>query len=178
MKAPDRIETSRLLLRKAVPQDAELIFSRYASDLEVTRYVSWPRHRSLNDTYTFLQFNDAEWIQWPAGPYLIETKDNGQLIGSTGLSFETLSCASTGYVLAKNMWGFGYATEALHALVTLSPKLGIEKLFALCHPEHRPSGHVLDKCGFNRESLLHNHLEFPNLIPGQLADVLRYIQLF
>jgi len=178
MKAPDRIETSRLLLRKATPQDVDSIFSRYASDPEVTRYVGWPRHRSIDDTHAFLKFNDAEWLQWPAGPYLIETKHDGQLIGSTGLSYDIPSCASTGYVLARNMWGFGYATEALEALVTLSPTLGIQKLYALCHPEHHPSSHVLIKCGFKREALLHNHLEFPNLAPGRLGDVLRYVQLF
>jgi len=72
MKAPDRIETSRLLLRKATPQDVDSIFSRYASDPEVTRYVGWPMHRSIDDTHAFLKFNDAEWLQWPAGLYLIE----------------------------------------------------------------------------------------------------------
>jgi hypothetical protein len=41
------------------------MFSRYASDHEVTRFLGWPRHRSLDETRAFLQFSDAEW-QSPA----------------------------------------------------------------------------------------------------------------
>nr|MBA2355602.1 N-acetyltransferase [Acidobacteriota bacterium] len=47
MKAPEQIETARLVLRRPVAKDAPAIFERYASDPEVTRFLSWPRHQSL-----------------------------------------------------------------------------------------------------------------------------------
>jgi len=35
----------------------------------------------------------------------------GSLLGSTGLEFETTTRAQTGYVLATDAWGRGYATK-------------------------------------------------------------------
>lgn len=88
MKAPVRFETSRLLLMRPRLADARAIFERYAGDEDVTRYLSWPRHRSVSDTEGFLAFSDQEWQRWPAGPYLIWSRDEEQLLGSTGLAFE------------------------------------------------------------------------------------------
>lgn len=57
------IETARLYLRKPVSTDAESIFTIYASDPQVTRYLSWPTHRGLDDTRAFLAWSDLEWEQ-------------------------------------------------------------------------------------------------------------------
>jgi [ribosomal protein S5]-alanine N-acetyltransferase len=176
--APERIETERLLLRRPRLADADIVFSRYASDPDVTRFLGWPRHRSIEDTRRFLEFSETEWQRWPAGPYLIETRDDRRLIGSSGLGFETPFRAATGYVLAKDAWGVGYATEALQAMVALAPTLGIRRLYALFHPEHLASQRVLEKCGFERESLLRCHSELPNLKPGEPSDVLCYVRVF
>src|SRR5262245_48612932 len=93
------VVTTRLLLRAPRDSDAEVIFERYASDPDVLRYVGWPRHAVVEDTRQFLQFSHSEWQRWPVGPLLIEDRISGELIGSTGLSFETPYQASTGYVL-------------------------------------------------------------------------------
>jgi [ribosomal protein S5]-alanine N-acetyltransferase len=178
MKAPASINTVRLVLKRPTGSDAAAIFERFASDPEVTRVVGWPRHRSLRDTHAFLAFSDAEWERWPAGPYLIFAGETGELLGGTGLGFETAYRASTGYVLAKNAWGQGYATEALQAMVGLAPRLGVQRLYALCHPEHRRSWRVLEKCGFAREGTLRRYAEFPNLQPGIPGDVLCYAAIF
>jgi ribosomal-protein-alanine N-acetyltransferase len=176
-RAPERRETERLVLRRPLAADADAIFSRYASDAGVTRYLSWPMHRSIEDTRAFLRFSDAEWSRWPAGPLLVEARDGARLLGSTGLAFESPSTAATGYVFARDAWGLGYATEALRAVVVLAAELGLRRLYALCHPDHSPSQHVLEKCGFVREGLLPRHSEFPNLAPGEPADVLRYARV-
>jgi ribosomal-protein-alanine N-acetyltransferase len=129
----ERLETPRLILRKPVRSDAEAIFSRYANDPEVTRLLAWPRHTSLAATHAFLDSSEAEWTRWPAGAYLIEARADGRLLGSTGLHFETLDCAVTGYVLAQDAWGKGYATEALLSMVDTARSLGVGRLYALCH---------------------------------------------
>jgi ribosomal-protein-alanine N-acetyltransferase len=178
VKAPARIETERLLLRRPQRSDAPAVFERYASDPEVTRFLGWAMHRSVADTQAFLAFSDDEWYQWPAGPYLIYSREDGTLLGGSGLGFETATCAVTGYVLSKDAWGRGYASEALRAMVDLAPQVGIQRLYALCHPEHRASWRVLEKGGFAREGILHRHTEFPNLHPGQPCDVLCYARIF
>ena len=82
MTAPDRFETDRLLLRRPRPDDAAAIFNRYASDPEVTRWVGWPRHRTIADTEGFLAFCEAEWARAPGFAYLIERRADGVLVGS------------------------------------------------------------------------------------------------
>ena len=174
MKAPEFFETVRLVLQRPRATDIEAIFTRYASGPDVTHFVAWPRHKSLGDTEAFLAFSDAEWDRWPAGPYILRSRADGALLGSTGLAFETSYRASTGYVLAKDAWRKGYATEALQAIVEIARMVGIRRLYAICHTEHRASWRVLEKAGFLREGVLHRHTEFPNLNSGELSDVFCY----
>jgi ribosomal-protein-alanine N-acetyltransferase len=171
------VETDRLVLRRPTLADVSAIYARYANDPEVTRFLAWPRHNTTDDTRVFIGFSDAEWQKWPAGPYLIEARDTGRLLGSTGLGFETAQRASTGYVLARDSWGHGYATEALHATVAIAAGVAVRRLFALCHPEHAVSRRVLEKCGFACEATLRQYAEFPNLRPGESSDVLCYSRI-
>jgi [ribosomal protein S5]-alanine N-acetyltransferase len=167
------IETERLVLRRPRLDDAEDVFGRYASDVEATRYMAWPRHETLEQTRAFLVFSDTEWEKWPAGPLLIHARGDGRLLGSTGYAFEDASTAATGYILARDSWGQGYATEALRAIVAHAPALGIRRLQALCHADHRASWHVLEKCGFSRQAGA-PPTRFPNL--GELCDARYYVR--
>jgi RimJ/RimL family protein N-acetyltransferase len=175
MKAPARVETARLVLSPPVSDDAPAIFERYASDPDVTRFLGWPRHRSIAETQGFLAFSDQEWKRWPAGPYLIRSRDDGRLLGSTGFGFEAADQAVTGYVLAKDSWGRGYATEALTAMVDVARQIGVRRLSALCHPDHGASSRVLEKCGFVRDHGAAHQVEFPNLAPGVRQNAVCYV---
>lgn len=170
--APPLVETERLLLRMPVPADAELIFTRYASDSSVTRYMSFRRHESIGDTRTFLDFSRMEWLANGCGPYLVLARESGLLLGGTGLSMQ-LDEAETGYVFARDAWGLGYATESLMAMVQVARQIGLRALHARCHPEHRASARVLEKCGFTFEQRVTAALVFPNLGPTR-QDVLSY----
>lgn len=171
MTAPLLVETARLVLSPPEATDAPLIFERYAADPEVTRYLGWPRHRSVEDTATFVAYSTHLWEREGAGPYLIWSKDDGRLLGSTGLEVEPGRQASTGYVLARDGWGRGYATEALRAMVEVAGDVGCTQLYAFCHSDHRASIHVLDKCGFTLDRARSRGMTFPNLSSGveQLA---------
>ncbi|HJZ76772.1 MAG TPA: GNAT family protein [Vicinamibacterales bacterium] len=176
-RAPESIETGRLRLRRPQADDAAAIFARYSGDPQVTHLVGWPRHTSVDEARAFVQFSDAEWARSPSGPLLIEPRGGGALLGATGLVFETSFRAQTGYVLATDAWGRGYATEALGAIVDLARTLGVRRLYALCHHEHRASARVLEKCAFSLEGRLRAYAEFPNLTPGEPQDVLCYARL-
>jgi RimJ/RimL family protein N-acetyltransferase len=149
------------------------MFERYAADFDVTRYLGWPRHTSIEDTKAFVGFSQSEWARWSAGPLLVFARDSGKLLGSSGLLLETPYRAQTGYVFARDAWGYGYATEALGAMVAMAAELKITRLYALCHTAHQASWHVLEKCRFTREGILHGHSVFPNLSAKPL-DVFSY----
>ena len=178
MKAPERIETERLVLRRPRLDDAEAVFARYASDPDVSRYMAWRLHESPRTTRMFLEFSDAEWARWPAGPYLVESRADGRLLGGCGFAFEAPYRAAIGYVFAKDAWGQGYATETVHAMVDIGRMLGVARLYALCHVDHAPSAHVLEKAGFAREGVLRRYLEFPNTGAVGPCDVLCYAKIF
>lgn len=174
MKGSPHVDTPRLMLMQPHMSDAAEMFERYASDPEVTRYLGWRRHQTIADTQVFLTFSALEWKRWPAGPYLIRSRADARLLGGTGLGFEAPEAAITGYVLAKDAWGQGYATEALSAVIEVARGVGVRRLHALCHPAHRASWRVLEKCGFVRDTTCSQRVEFPNLEAGQLQNVLRY----
>src|SRR5262249_55017624 len=129
------------------------------------------------DTEAFIEFSDLEWQRWSAGPYLIESRQTGTLLGGAGLGCETPYRAATGYVLARDAWGQGYATEALRAVVALAAGTSIQRLYALCQPDQEKSWRVLEKCGFRREALLQRYAELPNLRPGEASDLLCYTRI-
>ena len=47
-KGTQTIETRRLILRRAVREDAEPMFRNWALDPEVTKYLTWPAHSSIS----------------------------------------------------------------------------------------------------------------------------------
>ena len=171
--APECFSSPRIDYRRPVRADMERIFTRYASDPDVTRYLAWPRHLSATDTRVFVDFSDSEWRTWGCGPYLMLSRASGELIGSTGISLDTADVGSTGYVVARDHWGQGYATEALRAMRELGRALGLRRLYAICHIDHRASARVMEKCEFSFEGVLRRHLTFPNLGPDR-RDVLCY----
>jgi ribosomal-protein-alanine N-acetyltransferase len=172
--APLLIETRRLVLSPPAPADAAAIFHRYASDEAVTKYLAWPTHRTTADTEAFLAFSTTQWEREGAGPYLIWSKADGELLGSTGLDAEPGAQAMTGYVLARGAWGHGYATEALSAIVDVAGDIGVRRIYALCHPDHHASVRVLEKCGFDRDLNWRLPITFPNLADGVPQQVLGF----
>src|SRR5436190_724754 len=178
LRAPGIVETERLMLRRPQAVDAPSVFARYSGDPEVTRYLGWRTHTSVADTRLFLASCDSEWRQSGVGAYLIQSRDTGALLGSASLRLVSTQQAAAGYVLARDAWGRGYATEALHAMRGLALRLGVLRLTAKCHPDHRASWRVMQKCGFAREGLLRAHAQFPNLTPGLASDVLAYSFVF
>ena len=143
--APERLETERPVMRRPLAADAEAMFTRYARRPGRDALPRMAAAPAVSDTREFLVFSDAEWNRWPAGPYVVESRTTGELLGGTGLGFDAPDEASTGYVFARDAWGRGYATETLQAMVVLAQDLGLRRLYALCHPEHQASWRVLQK---------------------------------
>ena len=171
------LTTSRLRLRAPRPADAEAIFGRYASDPATTRYLSFPRHTSLADTGAFLAFSQSAWAKWPAGPMLIESRETGEILGSTGLDFETPLRAATGFLLVPAARGHGFASEALSAVAAFAEGVGVRRLYAICHTGNARSARVLERCGFRREGILGKYAVFPNLGDAEPQDVYCYARI-
>jgi ribosomal-protein-alanine N-acetyltransferase len=165
MIANSFFSSERMEMRQPVPEDAALIFQRYSSLLEVTRFLGWPRHQSLADSNAFIRFSDTEWENNHLGPLLCFDRQSGEFIGSTGLAMEDQRVASTGCVIAPGFWD-----RMLVEHESLGQLHAITALAGFCASRKFASIRMIEKCGFKRDRSRAKEMVFPNL-PG--APVVR-----
>jgi ribosomal-protein-alanine N-acetyltransferase len=163
MPFPNEIQTKRLRLHRPVEADAEEIFARYATDPEVTRYLSFEPHRSLDDTLAFLRKTALRRQEDKGHEWLIRSRVSDQLLGSIG--WGRCECrVQFGYCLARDAWGHGYATEAASEIVNVAlAEPTIWRVEATCDTEHVASARVLEKAGLTFEGTLRRYTVLPNL---------------
>ena len=115
MQPPLHIETERSVLRLPRITDAAAIFTRYASDPEVPRYMTWPPHESPSDTVAFLERSLKSADEGRLFPWVItERGGDDQPIGMISVVPDNAFCVHLGYVLARSHWGQGIVPEAGH----------------------------------------------------------------
>ena len=132
---PDHITTDRLILRRPVMADADVIVP-LIGDLEVARWLTRvPHPYGLDDAREFLRRVSRE----GADVRFIEM--NGVLVGCIGTVNEL------GYWLGQNHWGRGYATEAARAMITRHFAQGQTELGSGHFTENSPSRHVQTNLG-------------------------------
>jgi hypothetical protein len=81
MDVPRTLETGRLRLRPPTMVDASRILAEYAQDPEVTRYLTWRPHASVETTRIFLQRCVAAWERGTAFPWVITARADGRVLG-------------------------------------------------------------------------------------------------
>ena len=162
---PRTLRTARLRLRPSAVSDAEAIFAAYATDPEVTRYLSWRPHRSPRETTAFLALCDRARAAGEVAPYVIEDGGDGTLLGMIEVRLQD-HAVEFAYVLRRDRWGRGLMTEALTALsdhALADP--AIWRVYALCDTGNPASARVMEKSGMTRESIRRRHAIYPNLSP-------------
>jgi RimJ/RimL family protein N-acetyltransferase len=155
------IETPRLILRELGDNDAPAVQS-YAGDIEVVRYLDWGPS-TPEDTVRFLAVARAarDAVPRTAHHLAIVLKADGRLIGGCRIEIRSAAHGSgdLGYVLARQAWGHGYATEATRALLGFGfERLALHRIWATCDVENRASARVLEKVGMRREGHLRQNV--------------------
>ena len=151
--SPD-LYTRRLHLRRYRPEDYRAIYDNWASDPEVTKYLTWSTHASPDVTKDIA----AMWAESYESPtvYHWGIEKGGELIGDIAVVLwreEEESC-EIGYCLSRRYWGQGIMTEALGRVVAfLFETVGFHRI-VLCHDTKNPaSGRVMQKCGLQKEGV-------------------------
>src|SRR3712207_4904035 len=111
---PPRLETERLVLRKMTLDDAGAVFA-YASDPEVTRYVLWETHRSVEDSRAFLDLTERKYEGGGEPDWGMAYKGDGRFVGTCGFVGwnREHARAELGYVLNPRYRGRGLVPEAV-----------------------------------------------------------------
>lgn len=146
------LETERLFLRNLLPEDVESLVDLW-TDPVITKYMGGPRDRTeLTATLQedCLQPYAYEFDLWP----VIE-KATGKLIGHCGLLDKDIDQSKqieVIYVIARDHWGKGFASEAASALMehAFSEK-DLRRVVALIHPGNERSEKVSLSCGMSFE---------------------------
>ena len=163
MHPPERIPTERLVLRKPRMEDASVLFERYACDPEVTRYLVWKPHKSLQETEQFLRTCEQLWRAGRDYTYAITLREDDNLIGMFSLHPMTVKL-EVGYALAHPYWGKGYMTEALRTVIAWALKQpDIYRVQAFCDVENMASARVMEKAGMTREGRLRRFVLHKNI---------------
>jgi len=164
-RPPEEIRTERLLLRSPRPADAQAIFEEYARDPEVTRYLSWKPHASVEETATFLKEAIARWQTGTSFAWVLTGAGEDRPIGMISLRPQGHR-AEVGYVLGRRYWNRGYMTEAVRAVVAWAlAQPHVYRVWAVCDVENLASARVLEKAGMHREGMLRRWSVHPNVSP-------------
>jgi RimJ/RimL family protein N-acetyltransferase len=163
------LSTVRLTLRPFRRSDWDDVHA-YAADPDVVRYLDWGPNGPA-DTTAHL---DEVVADSPTRlPYAIERRTDGRVVGSAELVIDSLTHrrAQMGYVLARDAWGQGYATEAAAAVLRFGlHDAGLRRVSATCDPDNTGSARVLEKIGMAYEGRLHSFF----LIRGEWRDRLLF----
>lgn len=145
------IKTKRLVLRKFTKDDAFFVYKNWASDNEVTKYLKWPTHSSIDVTEKLIHqwvknYENKNFYKWA-----ITLKENiNEPIGDISVNElnEITSTAIIGYVLSKSYWNQGIMTEALKAVINfLFNEVKVKKIDATHDVNNVNSGKVMQKSG-------------------------------
>ena len=146
------LTTLRLTLRPFTPEDAEDMYRNWASDPEVTKFLMWPTHASVDVS----RWVCNDWVSHYAEPdyYNWAIVYDGQPIGSMAVveHDDRVGKAQIGYCIGRNWWHRGLVSEALQAVMDfLFDEVGYDRIEARHDPRNPHSGGVMCKCGMKFE---------------------------
>ena len=156
------IETERLLLRPLEELDAEELYHIYSVP-ENVRFMG-KGSRSIDELREHISRHIMDHPGTGPGLSAAFLKQTGEMIGRAGLFFSNIDGVSEvelAYLVDRNHWGKGYATEASQRILDYGfGDLGLERIIAIIHPLNSGSIRVADKCGFTYERSLSDYKDF------------------
>lgn len=142
------LETARTYLRKMGPED----FSEIAAMLKDPEVMyAWEYRFKDEDVLLWISKNTDSYAQGGLGYFLMADKNSGAIIGQAALKPDTIDGRlyyEIGYILKKEHWGKGYASEAASALLAYAKESfpGSDIIFEI-RPENEKSIRVAERLG-------------------------------
>jgi RimJ/RimL family protein N-acetyltransferase len=106
------IDTDRLYLRPMTMRDVDDLFALH-SEPEVREFMPALDREEVIDR---LRRDDDDWTAYGHGLFALLASDDGRFLGRVALKYwPQFDEAEVGWVLRREAWGHGYATEAARA---------------------------------------------------------------
>jgi RimJ/RimL family protein N-acetyltransferase len=143
---PERVETERLLLRTWTPEDADAL-------AEIYRQPEYLEHMPPSDAVETVERFLRMWEQEGFGKWAACERASGRLIGRIGLMRHhdwplVRDPVEVGWVLHRDFWGLGLATEGARAAVEAWRRyLPDATLYSFTVPGNERSRAVMERLG-------------------------------
>lgn len=165
------LQTSHLLLRRHVPEDAGPLHQNFGTDAAMFRYSGWNPYATPEQAQETVRrfihsYADPRFYGWA-----IERE--GRMIGTIGAYDHdpVKDQIEVGFSIERASWGKGYAAEALRAVLEyLTAREGVARVTAWCASDNIASKRTLEKAGMRLSGIETGGLE----VDGQRYDRLDY----
>jgi ribosomal-protein-alanine N-acetyltransferase len=169
---PIALQGERVRLRELEERDAPAVHAWTSDDMAVEHVPLGPL--DLPGTHRYVRQLCSEARVRPREAYTVAIADTGgRVVGTVSLLIEspTHRRGEIGYILRRDHWGKGYATEAAALMIDLAFRdLGLNRVWAVCDPDNPASARVMEKVGMRFEGCLRGDL----LVRGAFRDSLLY----
>lgn len=151
MLIPRLLASERLILREFHHEDWPFLHAHYR-DEACTRFT-FRRALSEGESWRAMASMAGHWALRGYGPYALEVRSTGQIIGAAGLWYPNdWPAPEIKWLLAREFWGQGYASEAVRAIQQMAraslPEL---QLISFINAENHPSIRLAQAVGASFE---------------------------
>lgn len=159
--------TERLLLRRWREEDREA-FAALNADPAVMEHFPAPLSRAESDA--FIDRIAPQLVERGWGLWALEVRATGAFIGFTGLAIPRFEARFTpavevGWRLARDAWGFGYATEAARAALAVGfEEAGLDEIVSFTAVGNTRSRRVMHRIGMTHDEA--DDFDHPGLPEG------------
>ncbi|KAA8711059.1 GNAT family N-acetyltransferase [Pseudomonas cannabina] len=151
-----RIRTSRLLLAALQPEQASAL-SRLADELVIaTMTAALPSPYTREHAQAFIAEIPGHFAAGRTLSLGVHIKETSELTGVISLRFATSHhSANLGYWTGADYRNKGYASEAVHGLLTYGfNNMNLNRIAGQCFSDNLASAKVLEKCGLLYEGCM------------------------
>lgn len=151
------LETERLILRRISKDDAYDAFNNWTNDPEVTKYVTWEPHGTVEVTKELFEIWENDYKLDHKYRWVVYVKELDTIIGTIDVVHQSIKekTCEVGYCYGSKYWGYGYATEALKRVLDfLLNDVGFYLVEARHLVNNPASGRVMEKAGMKYETTL------------------------
>lgn len=172
-KGSQTIETKRTIMRKFQLEDTDAMFKNWASDEQVTRFLTWKPHANRKVTQDVMETWCAHYHN-NTYHWALVLKETNEPIGSIGIVrlYEEDSRGEFGYAISREHWNKGIVTEAMTALLDyFFNTIGFETIDGVHDVNNPASGRVMQKLGMAYSTRVNGEFKDNQNNP---IDVFRY----
>ena len=151
------LKTERLILRRLTIDDAEAMYRNWASEDEVTKYLTWPTHTDVSVSKDIINswiplYDKPDYYHWT-----IVFKEIGEPIGTIAAVelHEDTDMVHIGYCIGRKWWNNGITSEALKEIIRFFfGEVSVNRIESRHDPRNPNSGKVMMSCGLQYEGTM------------------------